>query len=101
MHKIRQELNQIRYYYSRREIFEKASGCVGRSSILQLVEKYNKAICFASDAQLYDVYVCIYTEGYTQEGTADKLGYSSNYVYKLNRKLIEFFYNYFKGEKAA
>ena len=41
MHKIRQELNQIRYYYSRRELFDKAFGCVGKSGIVDLVEKYN------------------------------------------------------------
>ena len=49
----------------------------------------------------YLKYVCIYTEGYTQEVAADKLGYSPNYVYKMNRKLITFLYKHFKEEQIA
>ena len=74
MHKIRQELNQIRYYYSRRELFDKAFGCVGKSGIVDLVEKYNKAVCNA-EPRLYEIYVSIYIEGCTQENAADQLGY--------------------------
>ncbi|MBQ3572108.1 MAG: hypothetical protein IJA15_04710 [Clostridia bacterium] len=100
MHKIRQELNQIRYYYSRRELFDKAFGCVGKSGIVDLVEKYNKAVCNA-EPRLYEIYVSIYIEGCTQENAADQLGYSANYIYKMNRKLIAFFFSYFNKEEVA
>lgn len=41
---IKSELSDIRYYYARREMFEKAFDCVGKNAILEKVEKYNKAV---------------------------------------------------------
>lgn len=39
---IKSELSDIRYYYARREIFEKAFDCVGKNAILEKVENTTK-----------------------------------------------------------
>ena len=97
---IREDLKDIRYYYSRKDVFEKASTNVGNNSILEKVEIYNKAVCTATP-RLYDLYVSLYLENNTQESLADKLGYSFEHISRLNSKLIKFFQDYFKREEAV
>ena len=44
LNKIREDLKEIRYYYSRKEIFDAAFGIVGNNKIFDTVKKYNKAV---------------------------------------------------------
>lgn len=88
--KIREDLKDIRYYYSRKAMFEKASASVGENSILKKINNYNALIRLASP-RLYDLYVSLYLENNTQESLSDKLGYSVEYISKLNSQLIKFF----------
>lgn len=87
---IREDLKNIRYFYIRKDMFEKTNFSVGKNKIADTVERYNNAICFASP-RLYDVYVSLYIENNTQESLSDKLGYSLVYISKLNSQLIKFF----------
>ena len=87
---IRDDLRDIRYFYSRKDLFEKSAKAVGTNAIFEKVEKYNKAICTASP-RLYDIYVSIYLENNTQESLADKLGYTNEYISMLHTQLINFF----------
>lgn len=87
---IREDLKNIRYFYIRKDMFEKTNFSVGKNKIADTIERYNNAICFASP-RLYDVYVSLYIENNTQESLSDKLGYSLVYISKLNSQLIKFF----------
>lgn len=55
---IREDLKNIRYYYSRQKEMTNSARIVGESTILKTIEAYNAAICQASP-KLYDfVFVC-------------------------------------------
>lgn len=96
---IKAELTNIRYYYSRKERFAKAFDSVGQNGILETVERYNRVICLASP-KLYEMYVCLYIECCTYEAAAEMLNYSVNYVYKTNKKIVDFFYKTMNKEAA-
>ena len=96
---IKRELEGIRYYYGRREVFDKAFDSVGKNAILQTVSKYNEAICSAPP-KIYEMYVSLYVECCTYEAAAEALCYSVNYVYKTNKKIVNFFYNEMNKEAA-
>ena len=72
--KIREDLKEIRYYYARKEIFDSAIGGIGLNEVLNKVKTYNTAVRYAPP-RLYDLYVCLYTKNYTQEGLSIELGY--------------------------
>lgn len=96
---IKQQLENIRYYYGRKETFEKAFNFLGKNSILQTVDTYNQAICHASP-RLYEVYIAIYINCCTYELAAETLGFSVSHIYRVNREIIDFFYNEFNKEAA-
>lgn len=58
---IREDLKNIRYYYSRQKEMTNSARIVGESTILKTIEVYNAAICQASP-KLYELYVCMYVE---------------------------------------
>lgn len=88
---IKKDLKDIRYYYARKDLFEKASIYnVKGNDILEKIEKYNNAICSASP-RLYDLYISLYLENNTQESLSEKLGYTYEYVSRLNTQLVKFF----------
>ena len=99
METIKRDLEDIRYYHSRQEMFDKAFDSVGKNSILETLARYNKVICFAPP-KIYEMYVYIYIKCCTQEVAAEELCYSVNYVYKLNKKILEFFYDNMNKEAA-
>lgn len=89
LNKIREDLKEIRYYYSRKEMFDEHSGSIAPSAILEKVRRYNEAVKNAAP-KLYDVYVCLYVQNYTQEGMGKELGYTLQHVNKLNKRLMLF-----------
>ncbi|NCA93259.1 hypothetical protein EOM82_08505 [bacterium] len=86
---IRKDLKDIRYYYSRKSIFEEACKIVGDSDVLSKATKYNDAIKLAPP-RLYDLYVCLYIKNYTQEGLSIELNYTTEYIQMQNKKLLLF-----------
>ena len=96
---IKRELEDIRYYYARRDMFDKAFDSVGKNAILQTVNRYNEAIC-AAPPKIYEMYVSLYIQCCTYEAAAEALCYSVNYVYKTNKKIVNFFYNEMNKEAA-
>ena len=88
---IRTDLNNIRYYYSKREEFEKAFNYIGRNSIIDTIEEYNGIIRNA-EPRLYELYVCLYVSNHTQESAAEELGYSLDYIVKGKKRLFKYFY---------
>ena len=86
---IRRDLSEIRYYYSRREVFDEAFRTVSANSILDKVKKYNAVIAVAPP-RLYDLYIGLYVKNATQEGLSIELGYSPHRIYELNKQLLLF-----------
>jgi hypothetical protein len=94
---IREDLKHIKYYNAHKEMFLEMSNSVGNMDILNKIALYNKCICSASP-QLYDIYVSLYLKTCTQNELAERIGYSFEYVSKLNTKLIKFFQSVIKIE---
>ena len=89
LNKIREDLKEIRYYYSRKELFDTHSGCIVPNAILEKAHRYNEAVRTAPP-RLYDIYVRLYIKNYTQEGLGDELGYTLQHINSLNKKLLLF-----------
>jgi acyl-CoA reductase-like NAD-dependent aldehyde dehydrogenase len=90
---IREDLKEIRYYYTRKETFDKAHKEMPTMpiSILAKVNKYNEIAATAS-ARLYDLYLSLYTRNFTQEGLADEIDKGRTFVQRANEKLVLFLY---------
>lgn len=86
---IREDLKDIKYYYSRKDLFDKAFQTTGGNVIVDKALNYNNVVKLAPP-KLYEVYVALYVQNHTQESFADKLCYSTQYVQVLNRKLLKF-----------
>ena len=88
--RIRQELDEVRYYNANRERFQKAEALVGKNRAVYAFEKYNSLIQTASP-KLYEIYVALYVHGWTYEVAAEEFNYSVNYIYKTNMALVKYF----------
>lgn len=86
---IRSELQEIRYYYTRKNSLEDASHSIGPMPIKRILEKYNCAIREAP-LRLYDLYACLYIRNETQEAVASEWGYSVQYLRKLICQLFTY-----------
>ena len=87
--RVRRDLKDIRYYYARKAVLESVKGDVGINKVRNMVDLYNKIILNAP-LYLFDLYVCLYIKGYTQDRMAVELNVSSQYVHSQNKKLIEY-----------
>ena len=94
--KIREDLVEVRYYYTRKKVFDEAKESVGTNMILAKVKRYNEAMRQAPPL-LYDLYVCLYTRNYTQEGLSLEWNYTPQYIQKLNKKLLLFLQTQIQG----
>lgn len=98
---IREELKDIKYYYSRREVLEKGFSTTGTNDIVLKLQKYNEAICKAPP-KLYDLYIQLYVENHTQESLSALLGFTPEYIQMLNKDLLKFLQAQFeKKENTA
>jgi hypothetical protein len=95
---IKADLDKIRYYYTRKETFDKAFDSVIKNNILDLIEKYNVAMSVA-EPKLFELYVCIYIHGNTYDAAAKEMAYSKDYVTKHHRRLMKYLINYFNNEE--
>lgn len=86
---IRADLKEIRYYYSRRKMFDSASVTVIHSAVLDKVEKYNLAVRNAP-ARLYDLYISLYVQNHTQASLAYIRNCSADYIKQLNKQLCNY-----------
>lgn len=94
---IKDDLKQIKYYYSRKAEFESSAKRIIASSVTELVDKYNQAI-HPAPALLYDIYICLYTENCSQACVAEDLNFSPEYISRLNNRLISYLENEFAKE---
>ena len=96
---IRKELKEVRYYYGRRAIFDKALREVGNKNMMDLVKKDNDAVRTARPKH-YDIYISLYVNYHTQEQLSEELNYSPDYVRKLNKDLLKFLQNKLNEQEA-
>ena len=89
MKQIQTDLQEIRYYYAHKDIFDKACDSVVKSAIVEKVGRYNTVIRGASP-QMYALYVALYTENNTQLVVADDWNVSEGHIKNLNRKLRDY-----------
>lgn len=87
--KIREDLREVRYYYSRQDLFEDAFKKIVSNAVLEKVERYNEAVKTAPP-RLYDLYLNLYVKNYTQEGLSIEQNYTPEYIQMLNKKLLLF-----------
>lgn len=97
---VKEELKEIRYYMSRKEVFDKSAVSVGKSRFEERIALYNRYICEAPP-RLYDIYVSLYLENHSHESLSEKIGYSSVHIWRLNTQLIQFFHRKLNAEQPA
>lgn len=86
---IREDLKDIRYYYMRKDDFDKAFATTGENIILKKVHQYHEVMKQASP-KLYDLYISLYINCHTQESLSDKLGFTPEYIQMLNKQLLKY-----------
>jgi len=89
MKQIREDLREIRYYYSKQDAFDKAAKLIPESRVLEKATMYNHAIKNAP-ARLYDLYVSLYINNNSQAALAYEWNFSMDYIKQLNKQLCEF-----------
>ena len=84
---IRDDLKDIRYYYSRKEVLEQGFRVVGTNDIVSKTKRYNTAMQSAP-TRLYDIYVGLYARNLTQEALSIEMCYTPEYIQILNKRLL-------------
>lgn len=87
---IRDDLSEIKYYYSRQKELDGYMSEGLPSNVLNIVQRYANLIQKAP-IRLYHVYVGLYVKGWTQENVALEMNYTLNYVQSLSGQLLQFF----------
>lgn len=87
MKQLREDLKEVRYYYSRRQLFDEASKTIGAHEIVSKVQRYNTAMRTAPP-RLYDLYVGLYVRNYTQEAYSIEMNYTPEYIQMQNKSLL-------------
>ena len=63
---IRQDLRDIRYYYSKQKMFDGLANSVGQNDVVEKAMRYNEVVRKAP-IKLYDIYISLYINNNTQE----------------------------------
>lgn len=97
LNEIRDDLKEIRYYYSRKFVFDGLEKNITNNAIQEKIDKYNCAMRVAN-VQLFDIYISLYLQNNTQESLAETLGYSVEYVSRLNKRLLTYLFEHFNEQ---
>jgi Predicted transcriptional regulator len=97
---IRDDLKDVRFYYSKKNSLDNAFENVVVNDVFDKVNKYNDAVKSAP-VRLYDIYLGLYVQNNTQFALSEELGYTPDYIRRLNRKLCEYFQKVFAKEKCS
>ena len=89
INQVREDLKEIRYYYSMQELFDSAANTVKPIALLDKVERYN-AVIKTAPARLYILYIELYVKNTTQQDLANSWGYERVYITELNTKLVKY-----------
>ena len=86
---VREDLKEIRYYYSMKELFDSAANTVKPVVLLNKVAMYNEAMKSAP-GRLFVIYVSLYVHNNSQTALADDWGFGREYIKDLNQRLVEY-----------
>ena len=87
---VKDDLNDIRFFYARKDIFENGSQTIGENDgIIDKVKKYNELVRKAP-ARLYEMYISMYLQNNTLESLAASVGLSYVSVQRTNGQLIKY-----------
>jgi len=87
INKVREDLRLIRYYYVHQASLTENAKKIGSNAVVDLVEIYNEIIRRANP-KFYELYICLYVDNNTQEWAAEDLGYSLDYLHRMNKELL-------------
>ena len=94
---VKEDLRDIKHYYSKIEEIEKVSEEIGSPLALAMVESYNKKILKAP-IRLYSLYTSLYLKNASLMSVSIDWGVSKSQVALLSSKLNEFFVEEFSKE---
>lgn len=97
---IRDDLKDVRYYYQKKETFDKAFENIALNDIFDKVNKYNDAVRSAP-VRLYELYLELYVNCKSQFELSGEQGFTPDYIYQLNKKLCVFLQKHFAKEKGT
>lgn len=87
---VKDDLNDIRFFYARKDIFEAGSHSIGENDgIINKVNMYNELVRKAP-ARLYEMYISMYLQNNTLESLAEEVGLSYVSVQRTNGQLIKY-----------
>lgn len=86
---VREDLNNIRYYYAHRKEMDEGYLVTGEQEIMRRMRAYNDAMRKAP-LLLYDVYVRMYIRNGKAMAVAVEMNYSDEYIRKLKRAMIAY-----------
>lgn len=89
LQQIRQDLRDIRYYYSKKELFDSMIDVVLPNAIVDKIMRYNKAMERAP-VRLLDIYISLYLNNRTQVSLAEERNYSAEYIKQINLQLCQY-----------
>lgn len=92
LQEIRKDLQEVRYYYSHKQMLDGAIIVTGGNAILEKVKRYNEAAA-KTPVRLYEIYIELHVNAKTQEGLAEERNYSAGYIQQLNKELLQFLQN--------
>ena len=87
LEQIREDLKEIRLYYSKRAAFDNA--IVEPTSLLRKVERYEMIVSKAP-GMLNFLFNSLHAQNATQESVAKEMSYTPEYIQRLNKKLLLF-----------
>ena len=94
---VREELKDVKIFYARKDFIDNFIDNSVISRIKKNVEKYDTLILCASE-KLFNLYVALYREGYSQFSYSVQRSCSERYVQLLHKELLEYFLNEIKRQ---
>jgi len=87
---IKQDLKDIRYYYSRKKALDEGFRSIGYNEVVKKSEIYNELIKTASP-ELFDLYFALYINNHTQDSWSDSMCIARETVNVMNKRLLQYF----------
>lgn len=95
---VKSDLQDIRYYYTHKSMFDKAEDTGFKSEVKQKLAEYAAYISRASP-RLYTLFYALYVEGKTQLAVSMEWNVTEGYIKNLNRQLRLFLLEEIKKEE--
>ena len=89
---IKEDLQNIRYYYMHKASFDKAENTGFKNKVVQKAERYGRLVSEAPP-RLYIVYYLLYAEGKTQYAAALEQNVTEGYIRNRCRQLQQYLLN--------